>query len=208
MWPTQASPRVDRPVIPDLLDSNLATGLVGVAGVLIGLFADRLLQRQGKVRCEMEPIEMHVIAGEDPISPLRRLPIPSDLLPEPAAAGTGFYSADSGVRCFLSVKLFNEKEVKTGLRDVVLAFDASPPLEKVMKDRSTWRTETISGVNLGSRVDELEVVNLPSREWVTLSLMVRILPNEARMLTTCERAWLRGYFPDGSRFSARVPFAE
>lgn len=55
-------------------------------------------------------------------------------------------------------------------------------------------------------MDELEVANLPSKEWVTLSLTASIDPKEAQMLEKCDRAWLRGYFPDGSRFDAHVTF--
>jgi hypothetical protein len=96
--------------------------------------------------------------------------------------------------------MFNEKEARTGLRDVVLAFDGDPPLEQPLKDRRTRREEfhTI-------RTDELEVVNLPSREWITLDLQATIDTEDAQSLATSKQAWLRGYYPDGRLFSERVP---
>jgi hypothetical protein len=172
------------------LISSIVAAIAGIAGVLIGLFADRLLQRQGKVRCLMEPIEIWVdlYEGTDYFI-LLSLPIPAEQVPKSPPE----YSEESG-RCLLNVKLFNEKEVRTGLRDVVLAFDGTLPMEKTMLDQST-------------RV-ALEVVDLPSREWVSLSLVVELALNEVRYLTECDKAWLRGYFPDGRRFNERVPFAK
>jgi hypothetical protein len=189
-------------VISDLLDSNLATGLVGVAGVLLGLFADRMLQRQGKVRCEMDPIELDISSGDEKGTTytVYRLPVRAEYLPS-LNPSLNRAAGSPNVRCNINAKLFNEKEVRTGLRDVVLAFDGDPPLEQSLLDRSTWRSS-----NHMTHMDELEVVNLPSREWVTLSLTAIIAPKEAQILAKCDRAWLRGYFPDGSRFDARVPF--
>ena len=65
------------------LISGIVAAIAGIAGVLIGLFADRLLQRQGKVRCVMEPIEVLVFSeGVEQPTTLRSLPIPAELLPE------------------------------------------------------------------------------------------------------------------------------
>jgi hypothetical protein len=85
---------------------------------------------------------------------------------------------------------------------VVIAFDGNTSFERTLLDRSTWRGATAS-----RQMDRLEVVNLPSREWITLSLMDELHLEDARKLTECDGAWLRGYFPDGRRFSQRVPFA-
>jgi hypothetical protein len=134
--------------------------------------------------------------------PLRRLPVPDDYLPAPDAGTYNDYS-EPLVRCSIKAKMFNEKEARTGLRDVVLAFDGDPPLEQTLKDRSTWRQESHS-----IRMDELETVPLPSREWIVLNLETVIDAKEARSLATCERAWLRGYYPDGRLFSERVPTQE
>jgi hypothetical protein len=54
---------------------------------------------------------------------------------------------------------------------------------------------------------ELELVNLPSREWVALSVIDDLSHEEARKLTECPRVWLRGYYPGKRHFSKQVPFA-
>ncbi len=181
---------------------DLVTGFVGIAGVLIGLFADRLLQRQGKVRCVMDPIELVVLYTREKTSAhLRSLPIPAELLLDPESDPPDVYGGPRS-RYYLNVKLFNEKEVKTGLRDLVIVFDGKPPLERTMLDRSTWRA-----TQQFKQMDTLEVVNLPSREWVALSLMDNLSQEDTHKLTECDRVWLRGYFPDGTQFNKRVPFA-
>ncbi len=85
---------------------------------------------------------------------------------------------------------------------MVIVFDGKPPIERTMLDRSTWRATQHS-----QQMDTLEVVNLPSREWVALSLMDTLSLEDTHKLTECDRVWLRGYFPDGTRFNERVPFA-
>jgi hypothetical protein len=182
---------------------DLVTGAVGIAGVLLGLFMDRLIQRYGKVRCVMDPIEIWVFPSEGLGEPtiLRSLPIPAELLPESLSERE--YSSEVG-RCFLKVTLFNEKEVRTGLQDVVVAFERKRPMEKTLLDKSTQRNTT----QLLQTTDTLEAVNLPSREWITFSLVGDLELEEARKLTECDRAWLRGYFPGGRRFNKRVPFAK
>jgi hypothetical protein len=184
---------------------DLVTGAVGIAGVLLGLFADRVLQRQGKVRCVMEPIRLWIIATREEDLTVRMLPLPEGTLDEEVAEQNRSYGTEA-IRCLIDAKLFNEKEVKTGIRDVVLGFEGrSSTVELQMLDRSTWRPPTIRS---SQTMDQLEVVNLPSREWVPLSLLGEIGLEDARKLTSCDRAWLRGYFPDGRRFSERIPFAE
>jgi hypothetical protein len=72
-----------------------------------------------------------------------------------------------------------------------------------MKDRSTWR-DTRSGI----RMDELETVDPPSREWRVLDLEAIIDAKDAQLLATSKQAWLRGYYPDDRLFSERVPTQE
>lgn len=180
---------------------ELITGIVGIAGVLLGLFADRFLQRQGKVRCEIEPMKLSIIATDDNEDTVRALPVPRGMLNEEIAdRNRGF--GDPAARCFVEAKLFNEKEVKTGIRDLTVTFGKVERIYQKMLDRSTWQPATA-----GSRqMDYLEVVNLPSREWVSLSLMGNIEFCDAKKLECCDSAWLCGYFPDGAFFSAQIPF--
>ncbi len=79
---------------------DLVTGFVGIAGVLIGLFADRLLQRQGKVRCVMDPIELVVLYTREKTSAhLSSLPIPAELLLDPGSPPPNVYGGP-GTRSF------------------------------------------------------------------------------------------------------------
>lgn len=185
------------------LIATIVSAIAGIAGVLIGLFADRMLQRHGKVRCVMEPIEVLVLLRRRARPfPLHSLPIPGELVPEvPSERDRACNTREAG-RCLLKVKLFKEKEVRTDLRDVVVAFEGRHPMEKTMLDPSAVRNTT----QPMPMMDTLEVVNLPSREWVTFSLMTNLEVEEVRNLTECDRVWLRGYFPDGRRFNERVPF--
>jgi hypothetical protein len=185
---------------------GIAGGVVGgvftLLGGALGLFGERWVRTWGKVRCKMEPIELWVFSGsEEPVT-LHSLPIPTELLVRDDAEQDPAWGDEGAARYFLNVKFFNEKETTTGLRDVVIVFDGDPPLEKMMQDRSTWQ----AGPNARPMAG-LEFVNLPSKEWVALSLIGDLSHEEVRKLTGCDRAWLRGHFPDGRRFSQRVPFA-
>jgi hypothetical protein len=184
------------------LYGGLGGGLIGGVFALLGVVVERLIQRYGRIRCVMEPIEIYTSESPEDVYPLRRLPVPADYLPAPDAGTYNDY-AEPLVRCSIKAKMFNEKEARTGLRDVVLVFDGSPPLESSMKDRST-RRDTASGI----RMDELEKVNLPSREWIVLSLEAIIDAKDAQSLATSKQAWLRGCYPDGRLFSERVPTQE
>lgn len=130
---------------------------------------------------------------------VRTLPVPDGRLDEVAEQSRGY--GDPVIRCFVEAKLFNEKEVKSGIRDVRVVFEGRDTVELKMRDRSTWRHSSL----LGSQMDYLENVNLPSREWIQLSLVGEIELEDARKLTCCDEAWLRGYYPDGRLFSERVP---
>jgi hypothetical protein len=183
---------------------DLVTGAVGIAGVLLGLFADRVLQRQGKVRCVMEPIRLWIVATHEDDLTVRTLPLPEGILDEEVVERNRDYGGgNEAIRLFVEAKLFNNKEVKTGIRDVVVVFEGRATVEQKMLDRSTWRPSSRS-----RQMDYLEVVNLPSREWVSLSLLGEIALEDARKLTECDKAWLRGYLPDDTRFNERIPFAE
>jgi hypothetical protein len=181
---------------------GVIAGVFTLLGVALGLFGEPWVRTRGKVRCKMEPIKLSVFSGsEDPVT-LHSLPIPAELLQREDSGQDSGWGAEEGARYFLNVKFFNEKETKTGLLDVVIVFDGDPPLEKTMQDRSIWQV----GPN-ARPMAELEFVNLPSREWVALSLIGSLSHEEARKLTECHGVWLRGYYPGKIRFCQQVPFA-
>jgi len=152
----------------------------------------------------MEPIELWIIATREGEEIVRTLPLPEGMLDEEIADRNRSYG-DSVIRCFIEAKLFHNKEIKTGIRDVVVVFEGRSTVKLKMLDRSTWRPSPATGQR---HMDYLEVVNLPSREWVPLSLVGEIGLEDARKLTSCDKAWLRGYLPDDTRCNEPVPFAK
>jgi hypothetical protein len=186
--------------------ASLYGAIIGavIAGTLtlLGVVVERLVQRRGKVRCVMAPIELRIVATptrEDNVT-VRTLPVPDGLLDEEYAEELREWGSGA-IQCLVEAKLFNEKEVKTGIRDVVVVFEGRDTVELKMHDRSTWQPSQATG----RQMDYLEDVNLPSREWIHLSLLGEIQLEDARKLTRCDKAWLRGYYPDDRLFSEPVP---
>jgi len=181
--------------------ATLYGAIIAGTFTVLGVVVERLIQRYGKVRCEMEPIRLWIIATREDDLTVRTLPLP-DVLDEEVAKQNRSYE-DEVIRCLIDAKLFNEKDVKIGIRDVVVVFEGrGVSVEQKMLDRSTWRSSSATGQR---QMDYLEDVNLPSREWIHLSLLGEIGLEDARKLTRCDKAWLRGYYPDGRLFSERVP---
>jgi hypothetical protein len=112
---------------------GIAGGVVGgvftLLGGALGLFGERWMRTRGKVRCKMEPIELLVSSGSAEPVTMHSLPIPAELLQRDDAEHDPAWDDERAVQYFLSVKFFNEKEAKTGLHDVVIAFGASPHQE-------------------------------------------------------------------------------
>lgn len=129
-------------------EATLYGAIIAGTFTLLGVVVERLIQRYDRVRCVMEPIESYTAHGGDAeeMRPLRRLPVPADHLPAPDAGAYNDWN-EPLVRCSIKAKMFNEKEARTGLRDVVLVFDGEPPLEQPLKDRST-RREGYGGIRI------------------------------------------------------------
>lgn len=169
--------------------SAVMTGLVGIVGVLVGLFADRMLQRTGKLRCEIG--EFRLLGEKSPgesVS-LMGLPVPASVVEQVRSLDYSF-----------NVKLFNEKDVSTGLRDVAVVFHLSDGRRMV---RMSPDLNTQRNVEGGTVIDPLEVINLPSRQWVSLELFGTISA-DMELLTQAERAEFRGYFPTGRVFRRSI----
>lgn len=94
--------------------------------------------------------------------------------------------------CSFEVNLFNERTLPSGLRGVSVAFVQNGEEEVVGRLRSSISDE------------EVEVLNLPSRRWVCVSLYGYFEVEEARKLSNFERADLVGYFPDDRKFRQRI----
>ena len=81
----EAGVRRVKPETAQLISSIVAAG-AGIAGVVIGLVIDRVLQRLlGKVRCHMEPIKLWIIATQEEEEIVRTLPLPEGILDEEIA---------------------------------------------------------------------------------------------------------------------------
>src|SRR5829696_2061291 len=161
--------------------ATLYGAIIAGTFTVLGVVVERLIQRYGRNRCEMEPIRLWIIATREDDLTVRTLPLPEGMLDEEIAERNR-PNGDPAIRCLIDAKLFNEKDVKIGIRDVVLVFEGRDTVEMKMRDRSTWRSSPTTGQR---RMDYLEVVNLPSREWVPLSLLREIELEEARKLTRC-----------------------
>jgi len=182
--------------------ATLYGAIIAGTFTVLGVVVERLIQRYGKVRCEMEPIRLWIIATRENDLTVRTLPLPDGVLNEEVAEqNRGWGGGD--IRCLIDAKLFNEKDIKIGIRDVVVVFEGrGVSVEQKMLDRSTRHPSSATGQR---QMAYLEDVNLSSREWIHLSLLGEIGLEDARKLTRCDKAWLRGYYPDGRLFSERVP---
>jgi len=103
----------------------------------------------------------------------------------------------------VSIDLFNEKELQTGLRNIAIVFQGQDGtrVESIPHDQKTRRRESPhSGSDPVEVTDAVEVINLPSRQWVHYELCDTLDYKDARKLDKCETIEFRGYFPDRRPF--------
>jgi hypothetical protein len=162
--------------------ATLLAGGLALLGVVVGLFGDRYFRYRGDILCRssdwsmtctLRAYQVHEAPYEAPLT--RELIADEDVM---TRAKYGNYS--------VSVKLFNETEVATGLRDIRVAFtDDSGATERV------YEPQMIEGRGL---LSESDVLNLPARQWVSVKLEGRVETEDFEVLarsTTVEmRAWL------------------
>ncbi len=94
-------------MIPDFLDSNLATGVVGIVGVLVGVVVERIARSWGRLRCEPSEWRPHFID------------------PDPSSASYGETDRPeeaTAVDYSGHLALFNGKEIPVALQDPSLVF--------------------------------------------------------------------------------------
>lgn len=142
-------------------ETEMITGIIGVLGVLVGIFAERLAQRYGRLRCEAENVRLQIIGAWDGLNLIHALPVDPGRL-EPSDEKSPLW-----VDYRVAIELFNEKELRTGLRALEIVFRGQDGtcLKTIPHDHTSWRLE-----HRMPTTDALEVVNLPSREWVRLDL--------------------------------------
>ena len=171
------------------MGSAIATGLVGVVGVLVGLFAERMLQRIGKLRCETGEFRLSGEKAPAESVSLMGLPVPPSVIEEVRFFNYSF-----------NVKLFNEKDVSTGLRDIAVVFHLRDG-RRMVREPHDQSTQCDVGGQIA--MDPLEVVNLPSHEWVSLELFGTISA-DMELLVEAHRVEFRGYLPTGRVFKREI----
>lgn len=163
-------------------------GTLGIVGIFLGLFTERYLQRRGKVRCVPNGWQL-TFRGPD------------------GEGGIGLVerSASTSARYSFAVTFFNEKDVDTGLRDICVEFRWKDGRKTTDRPWDSSKARVQSGITTSERV---EVLNLPSREWLSLSLHGNIDGEDAREIPQCRRVMLVGHYPTGRTFEQKIPTPE
>jgi hypothetical protein len=147
-------------------------GIFGaLLGVLVGLFGERYLRRQGEVRCTLRPRHIGWATGgelEPPIPPINEVEDFSQVF----------------VRVVCDLSFFNEKEVNTGLFNIRVVFVADGD-------------EAFIGTGLQ---EQLHTVNLPSRTWSDTKVEGEIVGPESRLVRDWQTIEVRGLLPDFSSY--------
>lgn len=107
----------------------------------------------------------------------------------------------TSARYSFSIKFFNEKDVDTGLRDLAVEFRWKDRRKTTDRPWDSSATRVRGGITTSERV---EVLNLPSRKWLSLSLHGIIGEEDARNMQNCKRVMLVGYFPTGRAFEKQI----
>jgi hypothetical protein len=170
------------------LGGGIAGGILAVMGVLLGLFAERILQRYGKLRCETAQFALQLVSDEDVW----------DLSPQ--GMNTDWIAEAQWVSYKFNIKFFNEKDARTGLRDVRVVFygNGGRHIRAPAFDAATFQ------VHRAAPYDRIEVIPLPSREWVSLDVRGSLLEQDKDALPECHRAEFVGYFPTGREFRKEI----
>jgi hypothetical protein len=181
----------------------IVAGLIGVFGVFVGVLVERLVQRYGKLRFVADKVAIHVRGDEISEQTDRGLvsravygvPIDRDLL-----------EAVEWLDFTVSIQFFNEKEVKTGLRDVAIIFKSRNKKSQVRILAPVSAITRATGTSLERH--RLDVINLPSREWLSLeiggSFHDSVSQEQILAFSEIDGAEFRGYFPDGREFRRKL----
>lgn len=170
------------------LAGGMIGGTLGIVGIFLGLLTERYLQRRGKLRCITDGWQLTFLGpdGEGGIGSVER-----------CAATSARYS--------LGVRFFNEKDVDTGLRDLCVEFRWKDGRKTADRPWDSSKTRVQGGITNSERV---EVLNLPSRAWLSLNLRGSLGGDDARSIRECRRVMLVGRFPTGRIFEEQIPIPE
>lgn len=173
-------------------------GTFGIAGVLAGLIAERVLRSRGEVWCEAEPLQLTVRVA-DPRGEsygLRNRKM-SGLGP----IGRGDVAQARSVEYRVGADFYNGRDLPASLRafEVLFHRPGDTPMRSEPQDGRTERPKNIRGTPTVPVRDPLKVLNLPPRHLVALEISGYV-PDVAR-LEGCDRVELRAEFPDRTPFS-------
>jgi hypothetical protein len=125
-------------------------GIFAIVGVIVGFWLERLARRLGRVQMLLRewrliPLGQDQLGGECEV-----------------ALEVARYA-----QFMFSLAAFNGKEEPTGFRDFAVVFEQAGAVIATVTpaDASTGRV-----VASQRRFDDVEILNLPSKEWVTLTL--------------------------------------
>jgi hypothetical protein len=148
-------------MISDLLDSNFATGLIGLIGVVLGVVLQRWERKWGAVRCELD---------------------------WQVARAAGSVDSPGGVQVEerqLKVTFRNEKDLPvTVLKMEVVFYNGGKPIDK-------WARPEVGVFDERGQTSPVTLVNLPSHIAVPRTISVtadRGNPEKRRMLEEADRA--------------------
>jgi hypothetical protein len=170
-----------------------ATLLAALLGVGLGLFGDRYMRHRGDLLCRSSDWNI-TCTVQNLWKPQEKdiVPFTKDLLANErvlARAEYGNYSC--------TVKLFNETEVDTGLRDIRVAFlDASGATTKNDVPQMADSRQNF--------VMDPDVLNLPARQWVSVELYGRFGTEEFEPIARSAAVEMRAYLPREKPFVQQI----
>jgi len=176
--------------------ATLLAGGFAVLGTLLGvgrgLFGDRYLRHRGDILCRSSDWRMTCTLRDlwesEKVYQVpfdRTIPANERLM---ARAEYGNYAC--------SVKLFNETEAATGLRDITVVF---------LDDSGTVvKTDVPQIVDSRNFVIDPDVINLPARQWINAKYHGRIGPEEFEALVRRTTVEMRAYLPGDKSFVRQI----
>lgn len=199
------------------MSPEVIIGILGAAvGVVAGVFAERLAQRYGRLRFETEPMRIQLLGDQGGRGPIHSLPVDVEAYAaNPPVLTLGRIQGQRWVEYKVSIELFNEKELPIGLRDIAIVFrgKSGTCVETMPCYQGTWQIEGGPGIGYGmpKDADPVEVINLPSREWLRFDLAGAVngefvIPRSNRTkLKECETIEFVGHYPDRRKYVRTIP---
>jgi len=169
----------------------IITGVFALLGAAVGLVGERLVRSKGALlfrssgwylSCAFKNVDSE---GTHYVPFDRSIPTRERLMER---ADHATYDCD--------IKMFNEKEIDTGLRDVAVVFVDNSGTELI---RSVPQT-----VDSRNFVVDPDVINLPARQWVYGQYHDVIQPDEFEALARSTKVELRAFLPGDKPFVREI----